>query len=466
MENSKLVQTIALLNTNELKWFKKFLQSKMFNHNEELVNLFIHLRKQLVANHPDFSKQKAFQVIFGNVSYNNTLFLHKVSHLFKCLERFLAFNELYSDQHTESIALCRAYRKLNVPKSVKSAIQKTKKQLEATPKRNIDYHLSVFQLEMEAFTTQGLEKRSDTTNLQEINDQLDITYFAQKLRQCCLMITHQNVFKAEFELGIAQNVINEVEQKQLYTIPAIGIYYYSYKALMDSENIQAFKDLQNQLVSYAELFDPIELGQQYLLAINIGIKFLNRGEDQLMTEILELYKTGIESNVLVFNNRLSRFTYKNTVTLAIRLKKFEWVAYFLTKFKDFLDPNYQEESYNYGRAHLLYAQKNYAGALQLLFTNVKSDDVFSNLSTKVLLSRIYYEQNEFDSLEAQINSFKSFIRRKNMITYQQTHYQNFINMMNKLIRLNPYDKSAKTALREEIEVLEPLPVKYWFLEQV
>lgn len=280
------------------------------------------------------------------------------------------------------------------------------------------------------------------------------------------MKARQNVFKVDYELGIIQTVIDEVEQKELCNIPAISIYYYTYKAQLDTENIEAFKNLQNQLVSYAELFEPIELGQSYLLAINIGIKLLNKGEHELMGEILELYKTGIESGVLVFSNRLSRFTYKNSTTLAIRLKDFDWVAYFLPKFKEFLDPNYQEESFNYGLAHLYYAQQNYDDALKLLFISAKSDDVFINLSTKVLLTRIFYEQNELDSLDAQLNSFKSYIRRKNMITYQRPHYQNFINTMNKLIRLNPYDKSEKVALRKEIEELQPLPVKYWFLEQV
>lgn len=466
MKNSKLVQTISLLSAEELSWFKKFLLSKMFNHNEELLLLFNYIRKQLKANKPDFSKQQVHQALFSHQPFDKTLMLRKMSHLFKCLEQFLALNEFYAEQHTASIALCRSYRKRNMPKLVKSTIQKTKKQLQSAQKRNIDHHISVFQLEMEAYTIQGLEKRSDTTNLQEINDQLDITYFAQKLRQCCLMKAHQNVFKVEFELGIAQKVINEVEQKQLYTIPAIGIYYYTYKAQLESENIKVFKDLQNQLVSYAGLFDPIELGQSYLLAINLGIKLLNKGETQLMNEILALYKTGIESKVLIFNNRLSRFTYKNTITLAIRLREYEWVSYFLNKFKEFLDPNYQEESFSYGLAHLYYAQKNYEDALKLLFMNVKSDDVFMNLSAKVLLTRIFYEQSEMDSLEAEINSFKTFIRRKNMISYQKPHYQNFINTMNKLIRLNPFDKSAKATLRQEIEALQPLPVKYWFLEQV
>jgi len=389
-----------------------------------------------------------------------------MSYLVRLLERFLAFNELYRNPHLEGMALCRAYRKRNMSKQFEATVRKTKNKLQKSVKRNIDHHTAVFQLEMEEFQTGVLEKRADNTNLQEVNDQLDITYFAQKLRQCCLMVAQQNVYNVEFKLGIANHVIKEVEQNNLYEIPAVGIYYYTYKAQLQSDNITVFKNLQKQLVTYTDLFEPIELGQSYLLAINIGIKLLNKGETALMKEILELYKTGIDSKILLFNDQLSRFTYKNTITLGIRLKEFDWVSSFISIYKDLLDPRFQEESYHYGLAHLSYAKKNYEEALKLLLVTTKSDDVFINLSTKVLLTRIFFEQNEMDSLEAQINSFKIFIRRKNMITYQRPHYRNFINAVSKLIRLNPYDKSAKTVLRQEIAVLQPLPVKYWFLEQL
>jgi len=71
-----------------------------------------------------------------------------------------------------------------------------------------------------------------------------------------------------------------------------------------------------------------------------------------------------------------------------------------------------------------------------------------------------------EALEAQVESFKTFIRRKIMIGYQRPHYQNFITAVNKLIRLNIYDKEAKHQLKQEIEALKPLPVKYWFLDQL
>lgn len=466
MKQSKLIEVISLLSPEELAWFKKFLLSKMFNNNDQLVILFNHVRKQLNARRPDFSKQKAYYVVFGSRNYDNAVMLHTISYLFKALERFLAFNELYSDPHAESLALCRAYRKRNAPKFLTSTLNRTKKQLQKSQKRDIDHHLSCFRLEMESYLTQGIVIRSDLTNLQEINDQLDITYFSQKLRQCCFMVSHQNVYHAKFEIGMNQNVIQEVEQKQLYNIPAIGLYYYSYKAQLDSESVSAFKQLQKQLVKYSGLFQPFEIGQCYLLAINIGIGLLNKGSDQLLNDTFELYTKGIESKVLIFNNRLSPFTYKNIIAIALRMKKFDWLSQFIIEYKELLDPRYQEVYYNWGLANIYYIQNKYEDALKLLLMNTSNDDLFSVIDTKVLLVRIFFELNEIDSLDAQISSLRTFLRRKNITGDKQLNYQNFIHTVNKLVRLNHYDKNKKQLLLEEIENLQPLPVRYWFLEQL
>jgi len=96
-----------------------------------------------------------------------------------------------------------------------------------------------------------------------------------------------------------------------------------------------------------------------------------------------------------------------------------------------------------------------------------SDDIYTNIGTKFLLSRIYYEQNELDALAALLDSFKKILTRKQKILgYQYTSYKNFVSYMNKLVLLSPYDKLAKETLLEEIENTQTLPDKLWFVKQL
>jgi len=342
MENSKLLILLNTLTPKELSTFKRFLLSKIFNQNTPVILLFDYLRSQLLARKPDFSKETAYVIVFKNQRYNNKEMLHLMSNLFKLSEQFLSYLELYQDNSQQALALCKAYRKRNISKLLNSSLKKTAQQVDSTPKRNIDYHETVFKLEQERYTSLLFKKRATNTNLQEVSNQLDIVYFAKKLRQCNTMLAQQNVYNTSFDFSIAHQVIEEVEEKQLYNIPAIGVYYYAYKAQLDTENVNYFKQLQQQLVAHSDLFDPPELGQIYLMAINTGIKWLNRGELGLMKELLELYKSGIASRVLLFNEQLSRFTFKNTLTLAIRLKDYAWAGSFINQYKDLLEARYKE----------------------------------------------------------------------------------------------------------------------------
>jgi len=330
----------------------------------------------------------------------------------------------------------------------------------------MDFHYQNYQLEKETYYALIDKKRATKTNLQQMTDSLDVSYFASRLRHTCSMLAHRNVFKAEYDFGIIDEVIREVNRKQLYRLPAIGIYYYVYLAMTETDNKQHFKQLQKELIANSELFSKEEMRDIYLLGVNIGIRFINKNIWDLLSETLELYKNGVEKGYLLNNGQISRFTFKNTVSIGLRLERHEWVKQFIEENKDLLDPFYKEETYHYNLAKYNYSVKNYDQSLQLLITTSRSDDVYINLDTKILMSKVYYELGDIDGLESLIANFQAFIRRKQVISYQRVNYQNFINCLRKLVGLNQYDKTARNTLKAELEAIHPLPEKYWFLSQL
>jgi len=82
---------------------------------------------------------------------------------------------------------------------------------------------------------------------------------------------------------------------------------------------------------------------------------------------------------------------------------------------------------------------------------VKFDDVFLNLNARNLLLKIYLELEEYEALDAHLNSFETFIRRKKINNPHRANYLNIIKLSRKIIQLNPHDKAAKTVLIKEIE---------------
>lgn len=466
MKNSKLIQILSSLSEIELRHFHRFVNSRVFNKHKHVIQLFDLILSYLKNDTYKLDKLTAFELIFPNQPYQDKKIRDVMSYLQRVLERFLAFQELYQQDSTELIALSKSFRKRSFWKFFDAAAKRSDNAQQSTPIKDMDYHYRNYQLEQEKYFALIGKKRATETNLQSVTDLLDISYFSNRLRQSCYMIAHKNVYKGEYNFGIINEIINEVNSKQLYQIPAIGIYYHGYLALTETDNIQHFKNLQRELITNVQLFGKEEMRDLYVLATNIGIRFINKDQHQQMSETLELYKTGVTQGIFLTNDRISRFTYKNAIAIGLRLEQFSWAKQFIETYKDNLDLNYKEETYHYNLAKLNYSTQQYNTALQLLMTTALSDDVYINLDTKLLLSKVYYELADYDALESLITNFQTFIRRKQVISYQRLNYQNFINCLRKLVSLNQYDKQAKQKLSEEIKSIHPLPEKYWLLMQL
>jgi len=466
MEGKKLIRAFTSLSSEELRFLKRFLESKMYNQNTKVITLFNHLRVQTTREHPNFSKELMHKKLFPGKPFKDKHIRDIMSYLFKGLETFLALNEYQKDTGRALLDLSKAYRKKKLTRLFETTIFDMERLNHQSEKRDVDYHAFDYQIQQEKLHAILLKGRTVANNLQQVSDSLDISYMANRLRQCCAMLSHQSVYNIQYDMGLADAVLQEVERKELLHIPAIRIYYYGYLALTNTENIQYFKALQGSLKTGVERFEIEEMKDIYLLAINIGIKNLNQGLLQFIPDLLEIYKSGVDKKILLTNGLISPFTYKNIIALALRTKQFDWVQQFIEQYRYSIDSSNSEAIYAYNLAKLRYETKDFKGALSYLLKTSSGGDLYVSLDTKILLSRIYYEQDDLDALENIVESFRIFIRRSKIISYHKTSYSNFINCLVKLIATNPYDKAAKSKLYQDIEEMQPLPDKYWFLEQL
>jgi len=136
-----------------------------------------------------------------------------------------------------------------------------------------------------------------------------------------------------------------------------------------------------------------------------------------LRELFDLYQAGLEQDAFLENGFLSRWTYKNIVTAGLILEEFEWVEGFIYKYESKLERKYRKDSFGYNLACLFYGKKQYDKAISQL-QQVKFDDVLLNLNARNLLVKIYLELEEYEALDAHLNSFEVFIR---MIKPQKWH---------------------------------------------
>ncbi|MEM9821948.1 MAG: hypothetical protein AAF985_12785, partial [Bacteroidota bacterium] len=400
-------------------------------------------------------------------SFDDAKMRQTIYFFMKSLEEFLIFQELHQDELQAKIALARVFRKRKLDKSFQKNLRIAQQLQIKQDHRNGQFLQSNYLLEQEIYTYLSTIKRKDL-NIQQVSDALDVTFIADKLRQSCLMLAYQTVYKTEYQLGLQNEVLNFVEgNKTLLDNSAIAIYYYGYKTITDKTNESHFRHLKKEMMANSLLFPQAELRDIYLMAINYCIGRMNAGMDYFIREAFELYREGFEKKIFLDNNTVSRWTFQNTVVNALKLKEFTWAQNFIVQYQGYLENKYRESFVNYTLALVFYEQKNFNAAMVHLLQS-EHNDIIINLRAKNMLLKIYFQQGEHNALESLLESMRNYLVRKKVMGYHKSNFKNIIRLTKKLIKTNPYSSSQKAKLKQEIELANPLTgdERTWFLKQL
>lgn len=467
MEKSRLFQLLSQLDKRDFRQMKKMVRSPFFNQRQDLVDLLAFVEDAIIHTKIVPTKEAVFAHLYPDSSSFDPQQVRLVmSLLYKLVEQYIALEEFTSDPLEVKLKLTTALRKRELMKPAQLSLKDANKRLEAYPYRNADFYVSKYYLEIEQFELHTLEKRNVKHDMQTISDAVDVSFLSNKLWQTCVAITHQNVSKIEYDFGMLPAVLAYLEERpQLLDIPAIGLYYYCYLALVHRDVEEYFHRFKALIFEYGEKFPDEEIHGLYLLAINYCIRRLNDGTESYAQEGLDLYRSGLRTGLLLKGGQLSRFTYRNIVAMGILSGELPWVEEFMHTYKSALDAKYRESTFNFNLAKLEYTRQRYDLALSLITKDVHKD-LLLNLSAKALAMKIYYELDEYDTLDTHLQSMKAYLIRKKVLGYHRTNYSNLIKYTRKLTELNPFDRTAKAALRKAIEAEEPLLEKEWLLQQI
>ena len=464
MYNSKLILLFNKLNGKDKRAINKFVRSPFFNHREEVTLLWDYLVKSKQGERLPLAKTEVFKILYREQAYDEPKMRHLMSWLLKNIEEYLAYAKFQERPIAQKLYLAEVYRGLNLEKHFNKTVSETSTLLESSV---IDQHYYEFAytLEFEKYAFTESQKRTKVNNLQELSQRLDIRILTAKLKQSCMLLAHQAVFKVEYDFSFLPALLVFIENNDaVLRIPGIAVYYYCYRALTEDNEIY-FERFKQQLRLTEKLFAEDEIRSLYLLSINYCIQKLNKGDVQYVAEAFNLYKAGIESNILLSDGVISRFAYKNVVALGLTLKEYNWINSFIHQYQSKLELKYRKSNFSYNLARFYLSQNNYGKAMELL-QNVDDTDLLLNLDSKVMLLKMYYELNENEALESLLNSFHVLLHRKKGIGYHKPHYQGVIYFTRKLLYLNPNDIPAKEKLKQDILSAEILPERAWLLEQL
>jgi hypothetical protein len=430
MNNSKLLELHKTLTVIEKKRFAEYLDSPFFNTNSRVIRLNQLIAKAIESKkEADLDRKKAHEQLFGNDKYNDQNIRDVMSFLMRQLEDFISHQNIDKNKLLKKEHLLIELRERNLDKHFISNTNEYLKLLEEKKTHDADYFYERYLLEKELdhfFVRKEVRKSNES--LQRKSDNLDSFYLSEKLKNLCDMINRKNIIAAEYKINMLDELLLYINKniKEVQATPAIYIYYKILLGLLESEVPQHFNELKTALDKHSRSFSKEEARQMYDYAENYCIKKINNGNQEYLAELFSIYESLLASEVIFEGNHLSQLDYKNIVSVALRLNKFEWTKDFIENYKGRIPAKFRKNAYEYNLAVYYYGKKDYKNALKLL-QQVEFTDAFYHLGAKWILLKIYYELDDVEPFYSMIDAYNVFlVRNKNISAYQRKVHQNFV----------------------------------------
>lgn len=465
MENTRLLKLLHTFSKTELQELRKFVRTPFFNQRNEVPLLLDCLLPALVKDKPVIDKEAAYRHIFGKTDYNDHRIRMAMSFLYQLTGQFLAIKAFLGNDVAYRRQLAAVFRERRMPEQAEKTNLEAFALQQNQPLRNADFMEERYQILLEKHRQQIETQRIEQDALQEQSDQLDQAFLARKLWQACAMLSHRNVSNATYDFGMLDAALQFAEKSGALKLPAIAIYHACYQALSKPSESAHFQHFRKCLTDFADLFPAEELRDLFILAINYCIRQYNAGNLEYLSQQFDLYKEGLERHYFLSEGLISRYTYQNAATIGLVMRELEWVETFIYAYRPLLREEHREGLFSFNLARLEYYRRDLGKALQLL-QKAEYKDLLLNLAAKILQLKIFYELQEFDLLASHLQAVRSFIRRKKVMGYHRENYMNTVHFTQKLLEVNPFDKTAIAELRQEIEQTKAVAEKEWLLSQV
>jgi hypothetical protein len=470
MRDSKVFRFLSALQPKERRRFRKYLESPYFNSHAKLLRLYDRLEEGLTDPELDLSKEQLWECIHQNEPFEYDK-LRKLLHVL--MEHAYAF--LSQQVFDVSIAAHSHYLlQLLAEKQMESymphAIESGMALLQREQNKNGNFYYDLYSIEKFKYVLADVESaRVSKSNIQRLNlgtidEHLNTFFLSEKLRNYCLILSWSKMIEMDTKIPLLEEVLQMAQRDEYKDIAPISIYYQIYRTYSEPDVDAHFIRLKELIRIHLHLFPANEARDIINAAINYTIQRQNRGQLEYAEHNFELWQYALDTGVILVHDEISPWAFKNIVTLALRLGRFDWTELFISDFGPKIVEEYRENAVNYNLASLHFYRKKYDRAIPFL-QKVQFDEITYGLGAKSLLLACYFELDEFEPLFSHIESFKVFVRRnKSLTTDRKKRYYDLLRFVKRIIE-SSHNKKALSSLKEEIYASQ-VSSKNWLIEKV
>lgn len=468
MRDTKLYKALIQLSGYELNRLHRFIISPYFNRNEAIIKLFEWIKEDLknqFENPPP--KEALWEICYHQEEYNDGRFRKLQSDLLKLIENYYSQEAFEANPIHKAKYLLESIYDKDLEKLQATALKSAQKLIEEQEFKPSSFYYYQYEIEQSIYNlNRFLVERSTKSNIESIALNLDRFYLGEKLRYYCTILNHQHLAALDYKMLFIDEIIEHVEKHDYSDVPPILIYYQILLTYREPEDKKHYDRLKELIEQFIQLFPESEAKEIIDATLNYSIKRMNAGEEEYIREAFNLYVKSLESGLLMVKGHITPWSFKNIVTIGLRLKEFDWIENFIHNYSKLLDERYRDNAITFNLAQLYFYKKDYPKVISQL-SQVEYDDMTYNLNSKTLLMASYYELDEIEALGSLLDTFRVYLsRNKELPATRRKHYLNTISIVRKLSKIVHGDKKEIDKLQKEIDNTQGVVSKNWILEKL
>lgn len=475
MKTTKLYYYLHSLDPEDRKGFREYLGSPLFNRNQTLLQVFDLLEEHIIENPIDVPRASFYQLLYPGKTFKPKRLRNLLWETLDLLMDYMTLKEFQQEPNLREALRLRAFNRGDRDNYFANLYKKAHEKLSSRPIQSTTF-LDRFHLysEYNQFTNRR-PKRTANPNLTELHLSLDHYYLTEKLRFACIALNQERITGIKTELPFIDSVLEMVANSPHQLPKLTRMYFYTYQNIVEPDNDQVFLDLLYLLIQPDEhqTINQDHFQGLYFLALNYCTRKLNQGRSGFREHAIVMYQYALDKGILLDERgQLSPHHFKNIVAVMSRAGAFGWVEDFLVSASPLLESKYRDRALAYNQAILKFNMQEYRGAIQLLQMVLPDKrDIFYELDGRTYLCRSWSRLEEYDELETQLDSFRTYLKRKKDISRSHkeryglmiSRFKSFTRIMQDI----PEDRTKK--LKALVKTIRDDPHEFrnsWLLREI
>ena len=266
MLKSSLLEIIRTFTKQELIKFEDFVRSPYFNKKENVVKLFLEIKKYSPElSDEDLEKEKVWDRLFPGQKYNYGIMKNLIFDLNKVAERFLHIQNYESKIFEQDINLLEKMNEKGLSRQYEKNLKSFRNETDKTTfDQNYFYYKYLAEVKEHAFLFSNNARIKDKNfcNPENMNEYLIAFFLVNFFIKNYDFLHESQFYDKPVDTSVLETVCNFFENTTLRKNEFVLIYYYTLKIIMDLNDVESFgrlKELMNKNFKWKYKVDCFEI---------------------------------------------------------------------------------------------------------------------------------------------------------------------------------------------------------------